>query len=113
MGCDPQEFHLVIYIPAEFDQTVGRDVLADITLPDPAMSSRHARLTHRADGVWLEDLGSANGTFVNGDRVAAPRRLCDGDELRLGNSVAIVQEVAEDLGATLLTTVGGTFSHSR
>jgi hypothetical protein len=99
------DLDLVIDIPVDFDQVVGRDRLADITVPDPAMSRRHARLSRGTDDVWLEDLGSTNGTYINGDRVTVPRRLRDGDELKLGSCLAIFHEVAAEPEPTLLTRV--------
>jgi hypothetical protein len=65
--------------------TIGRDPGADVTLEDVGVSRRHARL-RLTDGAApvIEDLGSANGTFVNGERIAGERRLADGDELQIG-----------------------------
>jgi len=53
---------------------------------DDFASSRHALIAPRADGVWVEDLGSTNGTFVNGARVTSERLLHPGDVLRLGQT---------------------------
>lgn len=53
--------------------TVGRGVGCDITVYDPTISRRHAELTADPDGVLLKDLGSSNGTYVNGRRVATAR----------------------------------------
>ncbi|HLX21574.1 MAG TPA: FHA domain-containing protein, partial [Gaiellaceae bacterium] len=48
-------------------------------------SSQHARFEPRRDGVWVEDVGSTNGTFVNGVRVeGAGRKLIPGDVVRIG-----------------------------
>ena len=52
---------------------VGRGLSSDIALYDPTISRRHAELTARADGVQLKDLGSSNGTFVNGAKVMSGR----------------------------------------
>ncbi len=52
---------------------VGRGLSSDIALYDPTISRRHAELTARADGVQIKDLGSSNGTFVNGARVSSGR----------------------------------------
>ena len=87
------EFGLVVDLPMGADQVVGRDASADITVPDRAISRRHARLSHDEDGVWLEDLGSTNGTYVNGARVTNRCRLHNEDEVKLGDSVAIFHEV--------------------
>src|SRR3970282_2671720 len=53
---------------------------------DDFASARHARIDPRPDGVWVADLGSTNGTFVNGARVTAERLLQPGDVLRLGQT---------------------------
>jgi pSer/pThr/pTyr-binding forkhead associated (FHA) protein len=51
------------------------------------MSRRHARIVVTNGEAILEDLGSKNGTHVNGSRVATPCRLADGDEVRLGGVI--------------------------
>lgn len=66
---------------------LGRDAGTEIRLDgDDYVSARHARLEPRPDGVWIEDLGSTNGTFVNGGRVDAARRLQAGDVVRVGST---------------------------
>jgi len=66
---------------------VGRDAESGIRLDgDEFASARHARIEPRSDGVWVEDLGSTNGTFVNGDRITSPRVLRKGDALRIGQT---------------------------
>jgi hypothetical protein len=53
---------------------------------DDFVSSRHAVLDPRSDGLWVEDAGSTNGTFVNGARVTTPRLLRPGDVVRIGQT---------------------------
>ena len=66
---------------------VGRDAEAGIRLDgDDFASAQHARIELRDGGVWVEDLGSTNGTFVNGDKVKRKRRLRAGDALRIGQT---------------------------
>jgi hypothetical protein len=66
--------------------TVGRGRNNDIALPeDDYASSRHARFEPRRDGVYVEDIGSTNGTFVNGIRLTRDRRLIPGD-VRVGET---------------------------
>ncbi|GIW72503.1 MAG: hypothetical protein KatS3mg102_2045 [Planctomycetota bacterium] len=64
---------------------VGRSHRADVAIDDPLLSRQHCRLEARAGGIFVVDLGSANGTYVNGVR-CAEARLGPGDELRLGGS---------------------------
>jgi FHA domain len=66
---------------------VGRDAGAGIRLDgDEFASAQHARIELRNGGVWVEDLGSTNGTFVNGDKVKRKRRLRAGDAVRIGQT---------------------------
>jgi hypothetical protein len=67
--------------------TIGRSSQNDLGLDgDEFASARHARFEPRRDGVWLEDVGSTNGTYVNGVRLDAPRRLRAGDVIRIGET---------------------------
>jgi hypothetical protein len=67
--------------------TVGRSNGNDIAIAtDEYASARHARFEPRADGVWVQDLGSTNGTFLNGTRLERPRRLSRGDVVRVGET---------------------------
>ena len=65
---------------------LGRSADADIHLEDQFSSSRHARLVPHGDAVVLEDLGSTNGTYLNGSPVGGPQPLHDGDRIRIGDS---------------------------
>jgi hypothetical protein len=67
--------------------TVGRSEQNDVELRgDDFASAQHARFEPRRDGVWLTDVGSTNGTFVNGARLTRPRRLAPGDVIRIGGT---------------------------
>ena len=71
---------------------IGRGAESDVPLDgDSTVSSRHALVTHREDGLWVEDTGSTNGTFVNGARVTSPRLLQAGDVLRVGHTDLVVE----------------------
>ena len=65
---------------------LGRAHDADIRLEDEFSSSRHARLVPHGDVLVLEDLGSTNGTYLNGEAVSGPQPLHDGDRIRIGDS---------------------------
>jgi predicted component of type VI protein secretion system len=67
--------------------TIGRDPMCALVIPDRQVSRLHARLTLTPSGIQLEDLGSKNGTFSNGELVIDPVILTDGDEVQ----VAMVQ----------------------
>ncbi|GMR10473.1 MAG: hypothetical protein BMS9Abin28_1294 [Anaerolineae bacterium] len=88
---------------------IGRDVTNDISLGDPEVSRQHARLTHTPGGFVLEDLGSTNGSFVNGERLAAPRVLASGDLLGLGENVTLSFEGASP--ETAQTVMGEAVQH--
>jgi len=62
--------------------TVGRNSDADVCIPIEEISRQHAKLQSAASGIVVEDLGSANGTFVNDQRVHTPTLLKAGDEVR-------------------------------
>jgi hypothetical protein len=71
---------------------VGRDAGSGIRLDrDEFASARHARIEPRSDGVWIDDLGSTNGTYVNGARLAGARLLRPGDVVRIGETELQVQ----------------------
>ena len=67
--------------------TFGRSSQNDVELKrDEYASSSHARLEPRRDGVWVEDIGSTNGTYLNGIRLTRPKRLTAGDIVRIGET---------------------------
>jgi hypothetical protein len=67
--------------------TVGRGEQNDIELDgDDFASAQHARFEPRQDGVWITDMGSTNGTFVNGIQLERPRKLASGDVVRVGQT---------------------------
>ncbi len=72
--------------------TIGRTPDNDIAIGDMLVSRRHARLLTGPQGLVIEDLGSANGTQVNGRRIAGPTALRDGDLVTVGNSDLIVEQ---------------------
>ena len=89
----------------EGDQmTVGRDSTNEIVINDAEISRRHARLTFQGGKYVLEDLGSTNGTFVNGQRLAGPRVLKTGEVVSFGEQIVLVFEASNvDPGATMVS----------
>jgi pSer/pThr/pTyr-binding forkhead associated (FHA) protein len=67
--------------------TIGRSPDADLFIEDPTVSTSHARLEAHPEGYELTDLGSTNGTTVNGRRISAPTVLKGGEQIGIGNVV--------------------------
>ena len=77
--------------------TVGRSRDSDIFLPDQWLSRHHAAIEERADGYWVSDLNSKNGTLLNGEPVRDWRRLRPGDVITLGeHTLTFCAEAEED-----------------
>ncbi len=72
-------------------RVLGRSDEADILLDDPYASEFHMRLVAQDNGLVLHDLGSTNGTYVNGRRVTAPTTLRRGDSVQVGKTVMEVR----------------------
>jgi pSer/pThr/pTyr-binding forkhead associated (FHA) protein len=88
--------HLVIVAPAEQkgrsyelngELTVGRAAGCQVALEDNYVSQLHARVFARDGTIWVEDLGSTNGTYLNEQRVSAPLAVRRGDQLKVGSTV--------------------------
>ena len=65
--------------------TLGRDINNSVVLDEDFVSARHAALTYRGRAWYVEDLGSTNGVWLNGNRIEAPTPLTWGDELQVGS----------------------------
>jgi pSer/pThr/pTyr-binding forkhead associated (FHA) protein len=75
--------------------TMGRGRDADLVLADELVSRRHAQVTPDGPGAVVEDLGSRNGTHVNGERIHGPVRLEPGDQLQLGVSLVELRSASQ------------------
>ena len=92
-----------VTFPLEGDQlTIGRDSTNGVAINDAEVSRKHARLMFQGGKYVLEDLGSTNGTFVNGQRLAGPIVLKSGDVISLGEQIVLMYDaIAADAGATV------------
>ncbi len=69
----------------------GRSEEADVILDDPYASEFHLRFTAEGSGLMLHDLGSTNGTYLNGRRISSPVALSKGDAVQVGKTVMEVR----------------------
>ncbi len=83
---DPPELRGQVYEVGE-EVTLGRAPGCGVSVPDATVSQLHARLFRRNGTLYVEDLGSTNGTWVNRARVSAPVSLKRGDRLQVGSTV--------------------------
>src|SRR5574342_712252 len=74
--------------------SIGRDSSNEIPVNDAEVSRRHARLTFQGGKYVLEDMGSTNGTFVNGQRLSGPRVLKSGEVVSFGEQIVLVFEAS-------------------
>ena len=88
----------VIELTAGVDVTFGRSRSATVHVESEKVSRLHARLRRTGDVIEVEDLGSRNGTRVNGDKIEGPRQLVNGDEIQIG-SIQVVVGLASSLRA--------------
>jgi two-component system cell cycle response regulator len=68
---------------------IGRSPQAELRLDDDGISRNHARIRHEASKLWVEDLESRNGTFLNGERLKQPVELRDGDKIQVGRGTVL------------------------
>ena len=72
--------------------TLGRSPGSDIRIDDPFASSAHARIFPRGQFMYIEDMGSTNGTFLNGRKLQTPQQLKVADRIRIGDTEYQYQE---------------------
>ena len=74
-----------ITVPISGPVVIGRSPGADIVIGDDFVSGKHTRISPAGDGAVIEDLGSTNGTVLNGQRLTAPQQLRPGDAIDIGS----------------------------
>jgi DNA-binding CsgD family transcriptional regulator len=73
-----------VLVVDEDELVLGRRETSDLVLPDPHVSRSHAVLRRQSGAVWVEDLGSTGGTFVNGEQITGAHAINHGDIIRFG-----------------------------
>jgi hypothetical protein len=91
--------------PLEGDQLIiGRDAASGVAISDAEVSRKHARLNFQGGKFVIEDLGSTNGTFVNGQRLSTSAVLKPGDVVSLGEQIVLMYEgLSSDAGSTMMS----------
>ena len=97
-GSDALEREHFVY--PEGSLIVGRSQKVDLRIDDPAMSRKHCRFYVQDDDVFVEDMGSRNGTLVNSAEIRAPVRLRAGDEILLGDTRVRYHLAGQDAPST-------------
>lgn len=93
------------------DMVIGREAGCDIVINDTEASRRHARLVSQHGGYVIEDLGSTNGTFVNGQRLMGPHMLRPGELISIGENVSLAYEAPQfDQAVTMPSGAGGQYT---
>ncbi|HSD88656.1 MAG TPA: sigma 54-interacting transcriptional regulator [Kofleriaceae bacterium] len=87
---DAERASQVVDLPDGVDVTFGRSASATVTVEHDSVSRIHARIRRNSDQIEVEDLGSRNGTWVNGERILALQRVSAGDEIAIGPLIAVV-----------------------
>jgi hypothetical protein len=114
---EPQSFQLIFragptpgktFELLKSEISLGRESTNDIVINDAEVSRRHARLLLQPGGYMIEDLGSTNGTFVNGQRLSGPQTLQPGDRVILGETITLEYQRARfDPDAEVIEAPGG------
>ena len=71
--------------------TIGRSPICQILVQQAIVSRLHAKIAYTGSGYFIADVGSANGTFINGRRIYEPYLLVDGDLIGLGSSAPVLR----------------------
>lgn len=71
---------------------IGRDLDCDVVIKDVKASRKHCKLVRRKDGFVLEDLGSKNGTFVDGEKISAPIPIRPDQAFKIGDTLFYISK---------------------
>ena len=82
---------------------IGKSGTNDLILPEPAVSRRHAIVRRTGDRVYVEDLVSTNGTFVNGKRISGPQKIVLRDRIYIANYILQLDMITSDEEPTMST----------
>lgn len=83
---------------------VGRDASNGVAINDAEVSRKHAKLSLHGSAYVIQDLGSTNGTFINGQRIASSQVLNPGDTVSFGENIVAMYEAAHDPNETLISS---------
>lgn len=83
---------------------IGRDASNVIAINDAEVSRKHAKLSLQNSAYVIQDLGSTNGTFINGQRISTPQELKPGDTVTLGENIVLMYETSFDPNATVVSS---------
>ncbi len=83
----------VIQIVEGVPISIGRTRESTISIDNERVSRTHALITRRGDGIYVDDVGSRNGTFVNGERISKLTALCSGDQVEVGPATCVLSIV--------------------
>lgn len=86
--------------------TAGREAGNDIAIEDTQISRHHARLSRQGNSFVVEDLGSTNGTFVNGRRVTGPVLLSNGDMLGFADTIVLAVQIQSPMSDATVVSHG-------
>ena len=92
---------------------IGRSPEADIVLEDSKVSRLHCGIRKDEEGVWVKDLGSRNGTFVNTVRIESPTLLRAGDHIRVGDTLLTIEQKLMKGNETILHEIEEEMDHGK